>query len=113
MKKLLLYYTCLLIAIVLTVLLLIALIIEICLGSWKIVQLLISICLAKTVLWAVLILNRPTKQEIIKALLEEESRLDIKEIKRKIDSCEKKVKDLHNNYEKCLNILDKEEKEDV
>lgn len=113
MKKLLLYYTYFLVVTVLTVLLIISLIIGVCLERWKLVQLLSSLCLAKVVLWTIVIIKKPSRQDIIKALTEQEAHECLKEVKEKINSVEEKVNNTQNNYEKCLNISDKKRKEDV
>ena len=113
MKKLLLYYTYFLVVTVLTVLLIISLIIGVCLERWKLVQLLLSLCLAKVVLWTIVIIKKPSRQDIIKALIEQEACECLKEVKEKIKCIEEKANNTQNNYEKCLNISDKKRKEDV
>lgn len=113
MKKLLLYYTYFLVVTVLTVLLIISLIIGVCLERWKLVQLLLSVCLAKGVLWTIVIIKKPSRQDIIKALMEQEAREHLKDVKKKINDVEEKVNNAQSNYDRYLNIPDKKIKEDA
>lgn len=113
MKKLVRYYTYFLVVTILTVLLIISLIIGVCLEHWKLVQLLSSVCLVKGVLWIIVIIKKPSRQDIIKALIEQEACECLKEVKEKIKCAEEKVNNTQSNYDRYLNITDKKRKEDV
>ena len=57
--------------------------------------------------------KKPSRQDIIKALTEQEACECLKEVKEKIKCAEEKVNNTQSNYDRYLNITDKKRKEDV